>query len=182
MVPWLSRRVSLSYKTHAIINFDENSYMNKIFLLIGIIFFVVISGLYLTKRGNVEKAPVPISSTPSPSPASCTALTLNSPSSNQKISSPLSVTVTVDNTNTDCHWTVFEAQAGSMKLLDEEGTVIGEGVLTTEEDWMTDQPVQYKGTITFTKTPMGKKLELQIHEENPSGKPDSKILTYPFIY
>ncbi len=157
--------------------------MKKLFPIIIVVLILLICGLYIFRRVNLNESistiPSPI---PSPIKAQCTAVTLLSPQENQKVSSPLAITVTVDNRNKDCRWTVFEAQAGTLRLLDESKTVIGEGVLTTSGDWMTNEPVMYNGIITFEKSPVGKKLELQIIEENPSGKPDSQILTFPLTY
>jgi hypothetical protein len=156
--------------------------MKKSYLLIAILVILLVGGLYGIKRGKLANNPSLPSSLPTPTKISCTALTLNSPTSNQKVTSPLSVTVTVDNTNKNCRWTVFEAQAGTIEVIDENKTIIGQGVLTTEDDWMTDQPVTYKGSITFTKEPSGKVLHLQIREEDPSGKLDPQILTFPLTY
>lgn len=157
--------------------------MKKILPLIIVMIIVIVTGLYLSRKVNlnntVTSVPSPL---PSPTAAQCTALRLDSPQVNEEVSSPLSVTVTVDNRNKDCRWTVFEAQAGTLQLLDEDKTVIGKGVLTTSDDWMTSEPVTYNGTITFDRAPTGKKLELQVIEENPSGKPDSQILTFPLTY
>lgn len=157
--------------------------MKRIFPIIVFILILLVGGLYLFRNVTVNDTIVAVPSPlPSPTKTACTALTLNSPQANQKISSPLRVTVTVDNRNKDCRWTVFEAQAGTLQLLDEDKTVIGKGVLTTSEDWMTNEPVTYNGEITFDKAPTGKKLELHVIEENPSGKPDSQILTFPLTY
>src|SRR6185503_3778654 len=97
----------------------------------------------------------------------CNALSNISPQSGAKVSSPLVVTMTVNNTKS-CKWTVFEAQAGIAELKDSTGQKIGTATLTTTQDWMTDQPVVYTGTIEFTTNPASSDLTLTITEEDPS--------------
>ncbi len=111
----------------------------------------------------------------------CDGLKIVSPTKDQQITSPVTVTVIVDNTNNQCKWTVFEAQAGTMTLKDSSGQTLGTGTLTTSYDWMTDQPVEYTGTITFSQ-PTGNKLKLLIEEENPSGQPGASQVTLPLTY
>lgn len=111
----------------------------------------------------------------------CEALTVNAPGKNEKITSPVTITVTVDNTNPKCRWTVFEAQAGTMQLQNAEGEVIGKAVLTTDEDWMTDQPVTYSGEMMFDTTLATPKLNLVITEDSPSGEPGKEV-THPLTY
>jgi len=130
---------------------------------------------------DTPRSPI-LSNSPTILPSTCNALTLVSPIVNQTVKTPLLVSVVIDNTDKNCHWTVFEAQAGMMKLTDETKSVIGTGILSTKESWMTDQPVTYSGTIIFDKKPEGKTLDLQIQEENPSGKPGAQTLSFPLYY
>jgi len=154
--------------------------MKKGLLLLAIPILITL-GWYISGQKNSTTS-YPIQNSPSPTKKTCKALSLITPKVNQQVASPLVVTVVIDNSDTNCHWTVFEAQAGTIDIIDEDKSVIGQGVLTTEDDWMTDQPVTYKGSITFTKSPVGKILKLQIHEENPSGNSDTQILTFPLTY
>lgn len=123
--------------------------------------------------------PAAISPTLSLSPSTVSCLQVVSPEKNQIALSPLTVTVVVNNTSKHCHWTVFEAQAGTIAVVDNEGTTIGTGVLKTTENWMTDTSVRYNGTVIFTKTPTSNNLILQITEENPSGTASPQLVTLP---
>ncbi len=115
---------------------------------------------------------------PTPIP-SCDAVTILSPKPGSKITSPLTVTVKVDNTKS-CKWTVFEAQAGTLTLKDSNGQILGSGILTTTSEWMTEQPVIYTGTVEFTK-PTTDDVTLVIEEEDPSGQ-GAQIVPIPLTY
>src|SRR6185369_5308191 len=117
-----------------------------------------------------------------PAEDSCPNLTITTPKQGTKITSPMTVTVIVDNTKSQsCHWTVFEAQAGTMTLTDSTGQTIGTGVLTTTSEWMTDKAVIYNGTINLTKIPASSYITLTVTEEDPSGK-GGKQITLPLKY
>jgi hypothetical protein len=111
----------------------------------------------------------------------CSALQITSPQKGQQATSPLTVTAIVDNTNHKCHWTVFEAQAGSIEVRNSKGQVIGKGKLTTQAAWMNEQPVTYTGTVTFNSAEATPSLTLVINEENPSGQPGQQI-NFPLNY
>lgn len=114
---------------------------------------------------------------PIPSSTICSAFTVVSPQPGTRAISPLSVNVIVDNTHPDCHWTVFEAQAGMAQVIDSSGNVLGQTSLKTLDDWTLSKPTPYNGTISFTQKPSPGNLSLIIREENPSGKPEAKIIT-----
>lgn len=111
----------------------------------------------------------------------CDALTIDTPQKGQQVTSPLVISVTVDNSKDNCRWSVFEAQAGSVDLVNDNGDVIGTTTLTTTEDWMTDEPTSYSGTITFTPDTNNKDYTIVVHEEKPSGLSGKKI-TLPLTY
>jgi hypothetical protein len=98
---------------------------------------------------------------------------------------PISVTAVVDNTNMQalgCSWTVFEAQAGTIELKDGNGTVLGFGLLTTTQDWMTASPVTYTGQVTSNSVfAPGTPLTLVFTEENPSGDGIPDTLVVPVV-
>jgi hypothetical protein len=114
-------------------------------------------------------------------------LTVNSPLGGGLVSStaPISVTAVVDNTNMQalgCSWTVFEAQAGTIELKDGNGTVLGFGLLTTTQDWMTASPVTYTGQVTSNSVfAPGTPLTLVFTEENPSGDGIPDTLVVPVV-
>lgn len=151
------------------------------FLLYFLWFIVgLLLGYYLGYDHGWEKSlQTPYSNQQTSIAPTCDALTKITPQSGQKITSPLTVSVTVDNTKS-CKWTVFEAQAGTIMLKDSNNHTIGSGILTTSEEWMTDTPVTYTGTISFTK-PTTDDVTLIITEEDPSGK-GSQTVTIPLTY
>lgn len=161
----------------------------KRFLLILFSIGVLICALFLYQRAiippNSSEVTPPVLHQTSPSapthtptsPISC--LRIISPQKNQLIISPLTVTVVVDNTSNTCHWTVFEAQAGTIEIVDDEGTTIGTSALKTTDNWMTNKAVTYEGIVIFTKAPASDNIVLQITEENPSGKPNPQTVTLP---
>lgn len=112
-------------------------------------------------------------------------LTVQSPLSSSTVTSPITVSAVVDNTNaqvTGCSWTVFEAQAATIALVDANNTVLGTGLLTTTDDWMTTGPVSYSGTIV-AQSPLlsGSALSLVFTEEDPSGMNMPDTLTVPVV-
>lgn len=109
----------------------------------------------------------------------CDALTNITPQSGTKITSPFTVSVTVDNTKS-CKWTVFEAQAGTLTLKDADGQTLGTGLLTTTGEWMTEQPVTYRGMIEFSE-PATDDVTLVITEEDPSGE-GGQTVSIPLTY
>lgn len=154
------------------------SIFKKLLIIVPLVSFFLLVGYFL---GNRQLSEENVSQNPQPTmPEICNALSKLSPMPGQKVTSPLTVTVTITNTNT-CKWTVFEAQAGTLTLKDKTGQILGTTALTTVDEWMTDQPVNYTGTITFAKKPATTDLILIITEEDPSGQGAQEInipLTY----
>lgn len=111
----------------------------------------------------------------------CQALTINEPQQGQKATSPLTVSVTIDNTKDNCRWSVFEGQAGTIELKNKQGEIVGSAILTTSDDWMTDEPTKYSGTITFTPDESETEYTLVVNEENPSGQ-SGKTVALPLTY
>lgn len=111
-------------------------------------------------------------------------LTIVSPISGQKAVFPLMVRGVVDNrSRSDCRWTVFEGQAASMTLRDAHDQVIGEGLLMAEGEWMTEGPIDVKGTITLNRNPLpGQNLTLLIKEDDPSGQTEPQKIEVKLTY
>lgn len=150
------------------------------FVLLFILTIGIVGGYYLgTKNNSVNN-----NQTLKPTDTVCNALTIQSPTNGQKVTSPLTVSVIVDNTKS-CKWAVFEAQAGVISLQDSMGRKIGSANLTTTEDWMTEKPVVYTGTIEFGQTPASSDLLLVITEEKTSGlgpEENGQSVTIPLTY
>lgn len=131
-----------------------------------------------------QSGPTPTKTNEEPVPTKvafrCDAITILSPKDNAKIASPLTVNATVDNRG-ECHWTVFEAQAGTIEITDGLGKVVGKGVLKTTQDWAVSTPVTYTATITLSK-PSTSGGTLTITEENPSGKANPQKHSTPVTF
>jgi len=111
-------------------------------------------------------------------------LTLADPIPGGTVSFPLTIHVAVDNTQAQslgCSWSVFEAQAGNVKVLDANGAEVGMGLVQTTEDWMTPSRVDYYSTITLFATPISKNLTLIFTEDNPSGKLNPNTFSMPVV-
>ena len=93
-----------------------------------------------------------------------------------KISSPLIVTGEARGT-----W-YFEASF-PVELQDANGNVLAQMPAQAQGEWMTENFVPYKVTLTFAPQPAGSKGKLILHKDNPSGEPsrdDSLIVPVVF--
>lgn len=86
-------------------------------------------------------------------------------SANQIITSPLKITGLVNGSG----WNGFEGQVGTVTLLDSNGEVVAQGILTATTEWTT-LPTSFVTTLNFT-TPVTTKGNLVFHNENASGLP-----------
>ncbi|HUQ85869.1 MAG TPA: Gmad2 immunoglobulin-like domain-containing protein [Candidatus Limnocylindrales bacterium] len=84
-----------------------------------------------------------------------------SPRPVEKIVSPLKITGEARG-----NW-FFEAQF-TAKLLGEKGEIIGEGIMTTDKEWMTEKFVPFSGEIEFVASSSAKG-KLILEKANPSG-------------
>jgi hypothetical protein len=173
------------------------------YMLICVVGFVVgalvVWGILQMKTTPASVTPSvssPITQTPTPAPSTpplasppstptstqaaqgtCPALTVLNPVSRMEAYLlPLKVRVMVDNRNPNCHWTVFEAQAGSVELRDRSGHVITSAPLKTTGDWTSNQPLEYDATLSPSTNATGP-LVVFITEENPRGKPNPQTVT-----
>lgn len=155
--------------------------------VVAILGIIVFGGVFFKNNEAVKQKRAEQSQNtqqPSQEQMSLCGLTVISPLSNTIVSSPLIANAIVNNTNKTalgCSWTVFEAQAGVASLVDSTGTQVGFALLQTTSDWMTDGPVPYTGTITFSAQPAPGPLSLVITEDNPSGEGTPSVLTIPLI-
>jgi hypothetical protein len=97
-----------------------------------------------------------------------TGLIVDTPKANGLAVSPLIVSGYVDGKD---RWTGFEAQVGTVQLLDGNGKLLVLGILTaTDENWM-QFPINFSTTLTFS-APTTAFGALVFKNENPSGMPD----------
>lgn len=158
-----------------------------ILALLIVIFFASLK--FLRPKGNFPvptptSGPTPTLTNEKPFPTKiavkCSALTVVSPKDNAIIGSQLTLKVIVDNTK-ECHWTVFEAQAGIVEITDGLGNLLGKGVLKTTEEWTKATPTTYTTQLQLKKAATSAGT-ITISEENPSGKPDAQKYTIPVSF
>lgn len=102
-----------------------------------------------------------------------TGLTITSPKANQEISSPLKISGSINGQG----WTAFEAQAGTVDLLDAGKKTIASGVLSTTSEWTT-LPTNFETSIAFSAA--AGQGSLVFRNENPSGNPEmNKAFSLP---
>lgn len=88
---------------------------------------------------------------------------ITTPRPTEKVVSPLDIKGQARGT-----W-FFEGQFKA-SVMDDKGNILGEGVMSTNGEWMTEKFVPYEGQISFAdpKTDTGK---LVLEKDNPSGDP-----------
>lgn len=142
----------------------------------GALLIVVIAGVIYVKTPNPNRVDVNVSPTPqatittSVSPTvtpyqTALGLTISSPLPNQTISSPLTIIGIAPG-----NW-FFEGSA-PIKLIDEKGKTVATGNIQANGDWMTSNPVNFSGSLTFKK-PNTIKGNLVLAKDNPSGRPEN---------
>lgn len=97
-----------------------------------------------------------------PEQANTDAVVFQNIRANQRIESPLEVRGTALGS-----W-FFEANIG-LRLLDADGKEVVRGHAEATSDWMTPNPVPFKGTITFT-APATATGFIEVEKDNPSDK------------
>ncbi len=103
-------------------------------------------------------------------------ITIDAPRPTAKISSPLTVTGKARGT-----W-YFEASF-PVELQDAQGNVIVQTHAEAQSDWMTEDFVPYKLTLTFPTQPAGSHGKLILRKDNPSGDPaKDDSLVVPVVF
>ena len=131
----------------------------------------------------VAEKPTPKPQGPQATYVGCTpkAMTILEPVPGATVTLPFTVKARVHNAERpDCPWTVFEAQAASMRLLDTNGATVGTGILMTSQDWMTDGSIEFTGDIPAIAVVQGQ-ATLIITEENPSGEGTPEEIMIPLV-
>lgn len=127
---------------------------------------LVISILLLAGCSLKNPKPEPVAPEPTP-PVEQKGINVELPNGGQNIQSPLQITGTVSGDG----WIAFEAQTGTVELLDGNGQRLALGLLTASvENWMTTI-VPFETMLTFgaSSTAAG---TLVFRNENPSGRQD----------
>lgn len=117
-------------------------------------------------------------------PNAC-GIVINSPNIGDEVGNTFTVYATVDNTNRvdlGCGWTVFEGQAGLVRVYDESGFSVGSALLTTKGEWMTSGPVDFQAEIQIDIQPKNENLIMLIQEDDPADFGDASVIEIPLIY
>lgn len=93
-------------------------------------------------------------------------IVLDYPAVASVVSSPLTVRGKARGT-----W-YFEASFPIM-IVDWDGKIIGQGIATAQDDWMTEDFVDFEGEITFDQPEYGSRGALILKKDNPSGLPEN---------
>ncbi len=75
----------------------------------------------------------------------------------------------------------FEASF-PVKLLDNQGKILAQGIAQAQSDWMTENFVPFVATLTFTK-PTSTAGTLILQKDNPSGLPEHDVqISIPLLF
>lgn len=143
-----------------------------------LIVVAVLAVLILGKVLLANKTPAPTNSTPTteatqPSTetkeeaetlAKADLIQVDSPQPGGLITNPVTITGKARG-----QW-YFEASF-PIKIFDEAGQVIGQGIAEAQGDWMTSEFVPFVAKVTFTKSPT-KTGTILLEKDNPSGLPE----------
>ena len=156
--------------------------MNKGWIVVIVLFIVIVVGMFAlvyVPSARVVRAPdnSNVASSTSTAPDNSSALSdtivVTSPTINGMLSSPLTITGKARGS-----W-YFEASA-PVVLLDSNGSVIAQGNIHAQGEWMTTDFVPFSGTLTFDPQPVGSAGTLVLSNDNPSGDPTKqKTLDIP---
>jgi hypothetical protein len=116
------------------------------------------------------------------------ALKVTSISTNSKVSFPLTVTGTIDNSNTQTPWTMFEGQAGTAQLYynyqNSGWKVIGSSAPIKVKDW-TAKSTTFTTTLNFNNEGIGlasgTPMKVTFTEEDPSGQGQTETVELPIV-
>ncbi len=152
--------------------------MNKGWIVAIVLFIIIVIGilaLVFIPGPNVANAPTDSTATTTPDTSSqlSDTIVVTSPAVHGTITSPLSITGKARGT-----W-YFEASA-PVALLDSNGSIIAQGTITAQGDWMTTDFVPFTGSLSFPPQAAGSVGTLVLTNDNPSGDPaKQKTLDIP---
>lgn len=169
---------------------NNTNHAGIIGVIIVLLIIVIGAGTYLYyDKAMAPIKPEVVETEDSPLASNC-GLTVQSPSKNAKVSFPVTVTGTIDNTNADatgCSWTMFEGQAGKAELYYETKDGYSLPVDTkplTVANWMTTSTT-FSVTLNFDnkmlQLPAGYNFKIVLTEEDPSGNGDVDIVELPVV-
>lgn len=152
-----------------------------IIILFGIIFLLA----FLLKQNPPNGNPPPTHGTVAQKSYHC-GITISNPTPTQAVTFPLTVNAIVNNSAaTDgCTWSLFEGQAGTVELKDQNGATLAKMPMQTppQTDWMTNGPVPFSAILTPSQAiPSGTPLSLTFSEEDASGMGNSDTFSFTIV-
>ncbi len=142
----------------------------KIFIILSVVAGVIV--LYFIVHTLSSQGKGGVTSSLFKKDSGC-GLVVLSPKPNSIVSGEIDISAVVDNRKKDergCSWGVFEAQAGTVIVRDMQDEVIVAGVLTTNSEWMTTDPVTYTSHLTIPSEIKGP-VTLSFVEDNSADVP-----------
>lgn len=159
--------------------------------LLGIFAIAVIAGIALFVIPAPSQAPSGGTATTTPDTTATTTtqagegsgiagipdlIMVGSPTKGATVSSPLTITGSARG-----NW-YFEASF-PIELRDASGKVIAQGHGEAQSDWMTQDFVIFKATLTYPAQPAGSRGTLILKNDNPSGDPArDKAVEVPVVF
>jgi hypothetical protein len=147
-----------------------------ILIIVAAIILFVLPGNSKAPTVDGQATTTPITQTPAANPAFEDMLVVESLKNNDKVASPLTITGRARG-----GW-YFEASF-PVQIKNASGTVIAAGPGQAQGDWMTQDFVPFKVTLTFPAQAAGSKGTVILHNDNPSGLPENdKSLEIPVTF
>ena len=134
-------------------------YMKTIIIVLTVIIVILLGAILFVQ---FAKGPTMPSPTSRPAVSTDGTFTVSAPIMNTAIVSPVAIA------GQAMGW-YFEA-VFPVKILDGDGTVLGEGQAQAQSDWMTTSSVPFSATISFTN-PKYATGTIVFRKDNPSGLP-----------
>ena len=108
-------------------------------------------------------------------------LTISSPNKFAKVKFPLEVKGFVEKRTDQTTWVIFEGEAGNIKVINEDGEILGTGILRAEGEWMTDEIVKVSSVISLNNPIKSQNIKLIITENNPDDTRKPYVMILPLI-
>ena len=140
--------------------------MKNFFILIAILVLATAVGLFLQKKEQDNQPLIhEVNETQELTSLKGLVIHVDAPQDGDTIVSPLKVTGKAPG-----FW-FFEADAPII-LTNFDGLIIAESFISAKGEWMTEDYVEFEGTIEFTKPEFGERGSLILQKQNASGLPE----------
>lgn len=144
-----------------------------ILIIVAAIILFILPGKSVAPTTNTQATTTPQTST---NPTFEDMLVVESLQNGGTIASPLTITGRARG-----GW-YFEASF-PIEIQNASGTNIAEGPAQAQGEWMTEDYVPFKATLTFPAQPKGSVGKVILHNDNPSGLPENdRSLEIPVVF